>query len=64
MIVYNFPIKEFNARDGYSLIQVRENKITLKEKPDPALRALIEKYGGELVEKKKPAKRATKKVGE
>ena len=59
MITYEFPIKDFSAADGYTRIQVRENKLTLEEAPDAALLALIEKYDGKLA-KGKPKTKAVK----
>lgn len=59
MIVYEFPLDEFNAREGYAQIAVRDGKLELQHEPDELLLSLIMKYGGKLAEDK-PAAKQTK----
>lgn len=51
MIVYKFPVKDFLASEGYVSITVKDHKLELKEKPDTATLALIERHSGKVAVK-------------
>ena len=71
---YEFETLNFSARDGNTLITIRDGKLSLAAEPDAKTLALIERYGGKLVEAKaavrksqaeaKPVNLATKKDGD
>ena len=61
MIVYEFDIPNFFTAEGDARFQVVDGKLELENEPGDALKALIEKFGGKLVEQKKRTKKSSAK---
>ncbi len=60
MMIYEFEIKNFNASDGYTRIEVKDGQLEFDALPDAATLTLIKKYDGKLAETQPPTARGTR----